>query len=391
MPARSSAALVEPDGDSTPIAPRPSHGTEVERARASAQVEAAMVAAKRFPRDEAAAVLRMRSATDRIELARVGFYRYTRGGTTINDLTIHVARELARCWGNIDYGVVEISRDIAAQHSEMLAYAWDMETNTRSATTFIVPWVRDANGRLVALDNPRDVYENNANVAARRVREQIKAVMPGWLFDEAKERLKDTATRAQSNVPIETQRVNAIEKFGVLGVVRQQLEDKLRRKADEWTAQDMFDLSVIYSSLSNRETTIEEEFGGRAPRKRAALDEQPDRAAEDVTEPAAPAQEQPQPEPEQTPAEGANVATPSGAMTGATASAISAWFEDHALAGDRKVVRAKREWIVREVLDMPDLASATDLDETQARELLTRLTALTAEDLAARFGVEKPQ
>jgi hypothetical protein len=377
-----------------PPAPLPmlSHGTQVEQARAVAQVQAAALMARQFPRDESQAVLRMRSATDRVELARVGFYRYNRGGTQINELTIHVARELARCWGNIDYGVVEISRDPVAKQSEMLAYAWDMETNARSATTFIVPWVRDANGRLVPIDSPRDVYENNANVGARRLREMIKSVMPGWLFDEAKERLKGVAQRQQANVPIETQRVNAIEKFATLGVLRRQLEDKLSRKADDWTAQDMFDLSVIFQSLQQRETTVEEEFGARVSRSRASLDPQPDRAAEEAAEPDPFETPMDGGTPSSPPVESTQAADPAHADTVATPSAgevaaqVSAWFERNGLAGASPPRRMRRDWIVREVLGVAgEEFGVADLTEESSRELLTRLGSLSRADLE-RYG-----
>ena len=54
---------------------------------------------------------------------------------------IRLAEELARCWGNIDYGLRELSR--RAGESEMEAYAWDLETNTMSSQKFTVKHIRE--------------------------------------------------------------------------------------------------------------------------------------------------------------------------------------------------------------------------------------------------------
>ena len=60
--------------------------------------------------------------------------------------SVHLARELARIWGNMDYGVHELSRDDARGMSEIRAYAWDQQTNMRSSRTFQVPHARMAKG-----------------------------------------------------------------------------------------------------------------------------------------------------------------------------------------------------------------------------------------------------
>src|SRR5581483_9671785 len=57
--------------------------------------------------------------------------------------------------------------------SEMLAFAWDVQTNTRNSSVVINPHKGYTGGR--DLTDLRQIYENNANVISRRVREAILA------------------------------------------------------------------------------------------------------------------------------------------------------------------------------------------------------------------------
>ena len=82
--------------------------TAIEQARAVAEVQAAVTVAQAIPRDVQRAVAEMRDACGRLALAQRAFYSVPNRG---NGPTVHLARELARIWGNIDYGVRELRRD----------------------------------------------------------------------------------------------------------------------------------------------------------------------------------------------------------------------------------------------------------------------------------------
>lgn len=127
------------------VAPRPaiSQSTAVEQSRAVAEVQAAIFIAQQFPRNEATALARVRAACGQRTIAEKAFYRYPRSDKTVTGETIHLARELVRCWGHVDFGIRELARDDQRGESEMLAYAWDLEVNTRVTNTFIAPHRRD--------------------------------------------------------------------------------------------------------------------------------------------------------------------------------------------------------------------------------------------------------
>lgn len=235
--------------------------TVVEQSRAIAEVQAAIVVAQQVPRNTTAAVTRMRQACDQIAVADKAFFRFPRAGQTVTGASVHLARELARCWGNIQHGVNELRRDDTVGESEMQAWAWDVEANTRVSSTFIVPHKRDTKNGTKTLTDLRDVYENNANNGARRLREAVFSVLPAWFIDEAEERCRATISRKGGDKPIEQRLADAVELFGkTYGVTESQLADKLNRGDGKWTEHDLAQLRVIYSGLQKGEVTVEQEF-----------------------------------------------------------------------------------------------------------------------------------
>lgn len=240
-------------------------GTAIEQSRAVAEVEAAIVVAMRHPRNVPAAIEAMRESCRRKELADRAFFRYKRGSGVITGPSVHLARELARVWGNIQYGLTELRRDDDFGQSEMLAFAWDVQTNSRCSSVVINPHRGYTGGR--ELTDLRDIYENNANVGARRVREAIFAVLPAWFTEEAKDICTKTIADG-GGVPLPQRIANAIEVFGNLGITVAQLEDKLGAPTAKWTDQDVAQLRVIRQSLLRGEISRDDEFP--APRLTAA-------------------------------------------------------------------------------------------------------------------------
>lgn len=233
--------------------------TLVEQSRAVAEVQAAVVVAQQCPRNVQAAIDSMRESCRQPALANRAFFRFTRGGSTVAGPSVHLARELARCWGNMQAGVAELRRDDQAGESEMLAYAWDVQTNARASTTFIVPHLRDTKKGAVALTDVRDIYENNANHAARRLREMIFSILPPWFVEEAKDLCEETL-RDGGGKPLAQRIADAVRAFDSLGVSPEQLERRVGRGRDQWTPHDIAELTVVYQSLNRGETSRDEEF-----------------------------------------------------------------------------------------------------------------------------------
>lgn len=246
-----------------------SEGTMIEQSRAIAEVQAMVIVAQQAPRKTAAAIEAMRESCAQPFLAQRAFFRFPRGGATVTGATVHLARELARCWGNIAYGVTELRRDDIKGVSEMQAYAWDVQTNTRNAVIFIVPHIRDKKGGAERLTDMRDIYENAANMGARRVRECIYAVLPVWFRQEAEEIARATLAGNNGGKPLAQRIIDAANAFGNLGVTVDQLETKLGVKRENWTGPDIAQLEIIYGSIQRHEISVKDEF---PPRRTTADD-----------------------------------------------------------------------------------------------------------------------
>lgn len=271
------SAPAVPDGVVRPLAGPPRgqvrQATFVEMHRAQAEVVAAVMAAREMPRSQNEAVADMRDGCARKAMATKAFYRYSRGGgdKPITGGTIQLARFLALCWQNVQYGITELSRD--EHDSQMQAWAWDLQRNTRPTTTFIVPHGRvvgtGEDKRYRELDDPRDIYENNANNGARRVREMIFAVLPPWFTDMAQDICRNTLANGEAgeNVqPMPVRIAGVLDAFNKVGVTRRQLEHKQGRGADDWTPEDLAALHVVFMSMRRGETNRDEEFDpDRAP------------------------------------------------------------------------------------------------------------------------------
>lgn len=230
--------------------------TAVEQSRAVAEVQAAVVVAQQCPRDLARAEAEMAASCGRLALAERAIYRVTNRG---EGPSVHLARELARIWGNVTYGVHELRRDDEAGMSEIQAFAWDVQANVRSTRTFQVPHQRMAGGKRKALVDLTDVYLNNQNIGSRAVRECIFTVLPTWFVDAAEARCRQTL-RDGDGKPLAERINDAVAAFESQGIRQAQLEDKIGRKRGQWDAGDVASLAVLYQSLQRGDVTVAEEF-----------------------------------------------------------------------------------------------------------------------------------
>ena len=229
----------------------------IETSRAIAEAQGKLIIAKRFPRDEVQAYNRVAQACQRKGIAEKAFYSYNRGGGVVSGPTIRFAEELARCWGNIDYGIKELSQDEGK--SEMQAYAWDLETNAQSVQNFTNPHIREVGGKSKLLTSQRDIYEINANMGARRLRSRILAILPTDLVDMAVSECKKTLA-GNNDEPLIDRVKKMIVAFGKIGVTQEQIETRLKRKVDTMTVDDFTDYIGIYNAIKQGESKIADWF-----------------------------------------------------------------------------------------------------------------------------------
>lgn len=228
---------------------------------AVAKVQAAIILAKQFPRDVIRAKEIILNSCQRESLANSSLYEYARGGSKITGPSIRLAEAIAQHWGNLEFGWNEISRGRSADgsgYSEIESYAWDMESNVRRSTKFQVRHMRDTKSGSYPLKDERDIYENNANQAARRLRACILNLIPGDVIDEATEQCERTLS---TKVSITPERIkNMVDLFGALEVSKEQLEKRIQSRIDAITPSQMLSLTKIYNSIKDGVSTPTEWF-----------------------------------------------------------------------------------------------------------------------------------
>ncbi len=219
----------------------------VEQHRSIAEVQAAVIMARQFPRDQVQAINRIKMACQRPALAEVAMYAYNRGGSDVTGPSIRMAEALAQAWGNIQFGVRELSQ--ANGESTVEAYAWDLESNVRQSKVFQVPHIRHTRNGAKRLTDPRDIYELAANNGARRLRACILGILPGDVVEMAVEECNSTMT---ANVDLNEKKVaKLVEAFDALGVTKAMLEDRIQRPMDTITPAMYVSLAKIGNSLKD--------------------------------------------------------------------------------------------------------------------------------------------
>jgi hypothetical protein len=237
-----------------------SQSTMIEGNRVAAEVYAAILVAQQVPRDMVVVQEEMEQLCRMKAMARKAIYkRPVGGGKTATGPTIHLMKELARIWGNTQWGMAELSRSDG--QSELLAYAWDAQKNSRSSRIVVVEHKRDKSDTgPEALTDMGSIMTNNTSVASRHLRETIATILPLWFVDRAVELCMQTLTGGDA-VPMPQKIRNAVAKFEELGVRRDRLIARLGgRPTNEWDALDLADLLDAYSRVKSGEVSIDVEF-----------------------------------------------------------------------------------------------------------------------------------
>lgn len=237
--------------------------TEMMISRQAQEVQAAMVIAKKFPRDEIDSFNRILRSCQRKSLAETAMYEYPRGTTKVTGPSIRLAEAMAQNWGNLDFGITELEQKNG--ESQVMAYAWDLETNTRQVKIFSVPHVRSTKKGNVMLTDPRDIYEMVANQGARRLRSCILGIIPGDVVDAAVAECQKTLTTGNSEPLIDRVR-KGIKMFeDRFSVTQEMVEKYIGCKSEAFSENDMVRLNNVYRSLKDGMAKREDFFEIPAP------------------------------------------------------------------------------------------------------------------------------
>jgi hypothetical protein len=224
----------------------------IEQQRAIAEAQGQLALAKRFPRDMTTAHADLMESCQMYALAGVAFYSVPRAGGHVTGPTIRLAEEIARCYGNFQYGHRELSREDGdgdrPGKSEVEVYAWDMERNNRSIRQITVMHTIDTKQGQRKLRDQKDIDDRIANVASKQVRGRILALMPKWMVESAIEECTKTLSGDQTE-PLSVRVRKMTSAFAGFGVTPKMLEKYVGHPLDETTSDDMVNLIGVYNSI----------------------------------------------------------------------------------------------------------------------------------------------
>lgn len=227
------------------------HSTTMEMVstRQMQEVQVQIIMAKKFPRNEIESYNRIMRACQRKSFAEKAEYEYPRGGQKVTGPSIRLAEVAAQNWGNIDFGIVELEQRNG--ESQVMAYAWDLETNTRQTKIFSVPHVRSTKKGNIPLTDPRDIYEMVANQGARRMRACILGVIPGDVIESAIARCHQTLLEGEKKPVIDIVKEMAEIFSKEFSVPLEAIEKYIGCKSTAFSMNDLIRLKKVYTSLKD--------------------------------------------------------------------------------------------------------------------------------------------
>ena len=232
--------------------------TEMAVSRQAQEVQAAMIVAKKFPRDMTAAWNRIMQSCKRPSLASRAVYQYPRGGETITGPSIRLAEALAQSWGNLDFGTIELEQRTG--ESTVMSYCWDLETNVRQTKIFTVPHIRQTRNGQKVLTDPRDIYEMVANQGARRLRACILGVIPKDVVDDALAVCYQTMTQGNRGNLADAIRQTVAAFQENLGIPQKCLEQYIGCKVEAFDGNAINNLRGVYQAIADGVARREDYF-----------------------------------------------------------------------------------------------------------------------------------
>ena len=242
-------------------------GVAVGLARGQTEVQAGVVMAKNFPRDENLSWVKLEASGRRPSFAEGALYSFPRGGGTVQGPSVKLAREFARCWGNLWYGIDVVS--MTEEYVHINGWAWDLESNSRVASEAkFKPLVQRRNrqkGGITEWVKPdeRDLREMVNRHGAIAVRNSVLQLLPPHLVDEltdiCKKTMRNAATQDVEHDRDRTLR-NLASAYSHLGVSIAMLEEKLGHGLSEISPEELTELRQVYTSIRDGVTERQTHF-----------------------------------------------------------------------------------------------------------------------------------
>ena len=246
--------VIEPQQHSTAL----STNVQASEVAARAEIEGAIVIARRFPRNEETAFGSLIKACQRPTFAEDVSYAFPRGSGTVTGPSVYLAKEAARLWGNMRYGVDVVLEDEDQRH--IRAWAWDVQTNTKvNQDVIFQKLIQRKQGGTTQWIKPdeRDLRELTNKHGSIAVRNCILSLLPTDLIEDAVQTAARVLREKTSKDP-EGERKRIIVAFAGINVSADDLAKYLHGPVGQATPDQIGKLRTIYKSICDGNSTWSE-------------------------------------------------------------------------------------------------------------------------------------
>lgn len=247
-----------------------------EETKEIAEVQAKMILARNFPRDVGYCKELILMECQNRELAEKAIYEFPRGDSVVRGASIRLVECVARYWGNLVSGVKELGT--VGNKSTVKAYCWDLQTNFYDEKVFEVEYIRHTRKGSYELTDSRDCYEMMANLAARRKRACMQAVIPQFIIDEAMEACRQTLEKSiNAESSIEETKAKMLVAFRSLAscdwVTEEHLSAVCGKGYEFLNAKDIVKLRNLYNAIKDGFVKPDAAFGRETDPEKPSLEE----------------------------------------------------------------------------------------------------------------------
>lgn len=229
-----------------------------EAAMARAEIESAITIARKFPREPAVCGTELNNACKRPRFAEQAVYAFPRGKSVVKGPSVNLAREAARCWGNIKYGLSIIQDDKGTR--KIRGWAWDLQTNTKieSEDSFAKKIQRRTRGQTVYVDaDERELRELTNRRGAICVRNCLLQLVPRDIIEEAIDQCEATVQSGIDSDP-KTALKKIVAAFDQIGVTADMLAEYLGHPVGQSSPNEIADLRTVWKSISDGNSNFQE-------------------------------------------------------------------------------------------------------------------------------------
>lgn len=225
-----------------------------------AEIESSIIIAKKMRRNEDECWQKVNKACQRQSFAEKAAYSFPRGDKEVTGPSVDLAREAARCWGNIRFGLRILRDDETSRLIQ--GWCWDLETNMKNE-------FEDSFEKLIQRKNKhtkqtewiepdeRDLRELTNRRGAILVRNAILQTIPKDMVEDALYQCEKTLQDKAKADPDATRKC-LLADFGSMNITVSMIEGTLGHPLDQATPKELADLRAIYNSIIAGNSTWQE-------------------------------------------------------------------------------------------------------------------------------------